>query len=280
MIETRQAAKEKLLEAKVQLEEASAVSLNTLSPPERDEAQQELDVALREFEAAEREFNRTLVQENSLQADELFRDAFVNTKESLIAVTAKDILELASQDLNEIQEKADSEQATELIDSLRDSLRRYESTQERLQNARPNSNDHERLRRSLKNHGRDLKIATNQIVNFEPFSLGIEDLNTQEKLQNILVVNATGLQASRASLVSRLQVVLDELERKGGETESYDNYIRAISGVDFDVTNTEGLGLRVTTWLQSENGGIRLGLGFAKFFSILMAAIILAPRLG
>ena len=94
------------------------------------------------------------------------------------------------------------------------------------------------------------------------------------------VVAVTELQTEQTTLVSRLGTVLDELEAKGGDPTVYRQYSDAISGIEFDITSTEGLGLRFTTWLQSEEGGIQWGLNLLKFGGILVAASVIAPRAG
>lgn len=97
-----------------------------------------------------------------------------------------------------------------------------------------------------------------------------------EKEKNVVAV--TKLQTEQASLVSRLGTVLDSLEAKGGDPTLYRQYSDAVSGLEFSITDTEGLGLRFTTWLQSEEGGIKWGLNLLKFGGILIAAAVVAPR--
>lgn len=103
------------------------------------------------------------------------------------------------------------------------------------------------------------------------------DVDTQKEEQ---VVTATRLKTEQTNLASRLNTVLEDLEAKGGDPKTYQQYVSAVSGLEFDITNTEGLGLRFTTWLQSEEGGIKLGLNLLKFFGILIVTVIVAPRLG
>lgn len=99
-----------------------------------------------------------------------------------------------------------------------------------------------------------------------------------EKEKNVVAV--TELQTEQSSLVSRLGTVLDSLEAKGGDPTLYRQYSDAVSGLEFSITDTEGLGLRFTTWLQSEEGGIKWGLNLLKFGGILIAAAVVAPRAG
>ncbi|MEM7063796.1 MAG: mechanosensitive ion channel domain-containing protein [Cyanobacteria bacterium P01_B01_bin.77] len=103
------------------------------------------------------------------------------------------------------------------------------------------------------------------------------EVDTQAEEQ---VIESTELNAEQTVIASRLTAVLDSLDNKGGDTESYRQYIAAVSGLEFNITDTEGLGLRFNTWLQSEEGGIKLGINLLKFISILAAAFIIAPRLG
>ena len=94
------------------------------------------------------------------------------------------------------------------------------------------------------------------------------------------VVAVTELKTEQTTLVSRLGTVVDDLESKGGDPTVYRQYSDVISGIEFNITNTEGLGLRFKTWLQSEEGGIKWGLNLLKFGGILVAASVIAPRAG
>ncbi len=94
------------------------------------------------------------------------------------------------------------------------------------------------------------------------------------------VVTVTELKTEQTTLVSRLSTVVDDLEAKGGDPTVYRQYSDVISGVEFNITNTQGLGLRFQTWLQSEEGGIKWGLNLLKFGGILVVASVIAPRAG
>ena len=101
----------------------------------------------------------------------------------------------------------------------------------------------------------------------------------EAQVKNQLVVNVTNLRSQQTAIVDRFNVVLDELDNKGGESVSYRKYIDAISAVEIDVTDTEGLGVRLVSWLKSEEGGIRWGMNLAKFLGILLASAITARLL-
>jgi small conductance mechanosensitive channel len=94
--------------------------------------------------------------------------------------------------------------------------------------------------------------------------------------KNQLVVKVTELQVDQAGLVERLNAVLDALDTKGGDTSSYRQYISAVTAIDMDVTDTEGLGVRLVSWLKSEEGGIRWGIKFGVFLGIFVASVVVA----
>ena len=99
------------------------------------------------------------------------------------------------------------------------------------------------------------------------------------ELKTQLVVSVTKLQDERIAIVDRFETVLEELKNKGGEAESYEKYIQAISGIDLDITDTQGVGVRLVGWLQSEEGGFRWAINIAKFVAIVIVSIIVARTL-
>ncbi|MDB9502424.1 mechanosensitive ion channel family protein [Spirulina major CS-329] len=103
------------------------------------------------------------------------------------------------------------------------------------------------------------------------------DVDTQREQE---VVTVTELETEQSNLISRLNIVLNALDEKGGDSTTYRQYMGAVSGLDFDITDAEGLGLRFTTWLQSEEGGIRWGINIIKIGGILIIASFVAPRSG
>lgn len=91
-----------------------------------------------------------------------------------------------------------------------------------------------------------------------------------------LIEKVTQLQAQQTALIDHFNVVLNELETKGGDVTSYRKYIAAITGIKLDTTSTEGIGLRFINWLKSEEGGIRWAFSFVKFVVIIIVSIAAA----
>ncbi|EAW38655.1 mechanosensitive ion channel domain-containing protein [Lyngbya sp. PCC 8106] len=107
-----------------------------------------------------------------------------------------------------------------------------------------------------------------------------ENAEAESELKNQLVSNITELQAERTAIIDRFEIVLDELEKKGGEVSSYNDYIQAVSTIEIDLEDTDGLGVRLMGWLQSEEGGLRWGIKLGTFVSIVIASIIISQIIG
>ncbi|XZO00759.1 MAG: mechanosensitive ion channel domain-containing protein [Microcoleus sp.] len=101
----------------------------------------------------------------------------------------------------------------------------------------------------------------------------------ESALKNQLVVNATNLQSGRTAVVDRFNVILEELDRKGGDSKYYRKYIEAITKAEIDVKDTEGLGVRVLSWFKSDQGGLRWASNIGKFVGIVLASAIVSQIL-
>jgi small conductance mechanosensitive channel len=107
-----------------------------------------------------------------------------------------------------------------------------------------------------------------------------ENAKVESKLKNQLVASVTELQSNRTAVVDRFNVVLEELDRKGGDIKSYRQYIEAISRVEVDVKDTQGVGVRLISWVKSEEGGLRWVNNFGKFVGIVAVSVIVSQILG
>ncbi|WP_199246714.1 mechanosensitive ion channel family protein [[Phormidium] sp. ETS-05] len=101
-----------------------------------------------------------------------------------------------------------------------------------------------------------------------------------KQLKTQLTVNVTNLQAEQTAITDRFKTVLDEVDTKGGDTTGYRKYIQAISAVEVDLKDKEGLGVRLVSWAQSDEGGMRWGTNLATFATVLIVTIIVAQFLG
>lgn len=106
------------------------------------------------------------------------------------------------------------------------------------------------------------------------------DGEAPEDLKTALLEQATELMSDRTALTDRLQVVLDELDAKGGETKEYDVYIKAVSGIKVDVTDASATWTTITGWLTSAEGGLRWGLNIVQFIVIVLIFYLLSIAAG
>ncbi|MBX9757292.1 MAG: mechanosensitive ion channel family protein, partial [Beijerinckiaceae bacterium] len=97
---------------------------------------------------------------------------------------------------------------------------------------------------------------------------------TEVKVQ--LVDYATQLGNERTQITDRLKVVLDEWDRKGGESKDIRQYISAVGGLKVDVTDTASTIARIKAWLMTDEGGLRMARNFALFMTYLAASFFVA----
>ena len=97
---------------------------------------------------------------------------------------------------------------------------------------------------------------------------------TDVKVQ--LVDYSTQLMGERTGLTDRLKLVLDKLEAKGGDGKPYRMYIASIGGIKIDVTDRTATLARVSGWLSSEEGGLRLAREVGTFLAYIIGAILIA----
>ena len=83
----------------------------------------------------------------------------------------------------------------------------------------------------------------------------IADLRIALKAEGGDAEDLLPLQEEKARLVKNLSAVLDELESKGGDVESYRKYIAALTGVGVEVKDASAAWVMLRGWLVSEQGG-------------------------
>jgi small conductance mechanosensitive channel len=99
-------------------------------------------------------------------------------------------------------------------------------------------------------------------------------------VKTALIKHITGLMAERTALIDRFKVVLAELDAKGGETEEYDTYIKAVSGIKVDVTDASATWTTITGWLLSAEGGFRWAVNIVQFVVIITVFYLLSILAG
>ena len=74
--------------------------------------------------------------------------------------------------------------------------------------------------------------------------------------------------------------MLAELEKKGGEIESYKTYASAVSGITIDTSDASATWTAVTGWLTSDEGGKSWLWNLLKFVGILFASYLIVEDRG
>ena len=91
-----------------------------------------------------------------------------------------------------------------------------------------------------------------------------------------LVDYSTQLMGERTALTDRLKLVLDKLEAKGGDGKPYRLYIASIGGIKIDVSDRTATLARISGWLTSDEGGLRLARDVGTFLAYIIGSIIVA----
>ncbi|UCF35009.1 MAG: mechanosensitive ion channel [Phycisphaerales bacterium] len=94
--------------------------------------------------------------------------------------------------------------------------------------------------------------------------------------KTVLLEDLNKLREERTALTDRTNVVLAALKEKGGEVAEYEQYIKAVSGIIVDVSDTAYVWTAVLGWLKSKEGGIRWGKNIVLFFVMLIVFWIIA----
>jgi len=128
----------------------------------------------------------------------------------------------------------------------------------------------------------DLLIEANGCLQILKENIGqvsevqIEALEAEGDEKTNLLESVNKLKEEQTALIDRLKVVIDELKSKGGKTEDYDSYIKAISGVYVDVSDASATWTVITGWLTSAEGGLRWAKNIVFFLLILLIAWFLS----
>jgi len=102
----------------------------------------------------------------------------------------------------------------------------------------------------------------------------------QADIKTALIRHVTVLMAERTALIDRFNIVLAELSAKGGNTEEYDSYIKAVSGIKVDVTDASATWTTISGWLMSPEGGFRWAVNIIQFIVIVIAFYLLSVVAG
>ena len=108
----------------------------------------------------------------------------------------------------------------------------------------------------------------------------IAALNAEGEAKDQALEAVNKLQEERTALIDRVNRVIEALRDKGGEVETYEKYVAAVSGIDVNAKDVGGLLTVVTGWLLSPEGGLRWITNIILFIVVLVVFHFLSKLAG
>ena len=272
-VKQQEEAVKALEEAKGKLEEAEELQKTaTKGSPEYEEAAKKVEEAREALEKAQTAVEEVSKAQDQIEADESIKKALKAAEEN------KQLGEEAREGVQENSEAIADEYDGYYDDYYYETeeAQAAEEAAESLENAAAG------LEESQGSDGEpNAEVVREKKEQLEETAEKLEQSKEEEaQIKTQLVVNVTELQQQQTEIVDRFKAVLEELEKKGGEPESYHKYIQAISGIEIDVTDTKDLEVRLVAWIQAEEGGQRWAGNLATFVGIVVASIPISQMLG
>ena len=100
------------------------------------------------------------------------------------------------------------------------------------------------------------------------------------EVKSVLLEDLTTLREERTALIDRANVVLDELAAKGGDVDLQRKYLKAVSGIELQVSDTAAAWATITGWLASSEGGLRHARNLAICVATILGAWVLSRLIG
>jgi small conductance mechanosensitive channel len=108
----------------------------------------------------------------------------------------------------------------------------------------------------------------------------IQAMQAEGTTKTQILEEVNKLQEQQTALIDRVDKVVNELRKKGGEVESYEKYLTAVSGIKVDVTDAGSTWTVITGWLKSSEGGLRWLKNIILFVVTILVFMILSAILG
>ncbi len=193
------------------------------------------------------------------------------------AKEVKEEAEETKEDADPDQAKEAAEEAKEAAEEVKEAADEAKAAAEEAKQAAEEAKELEKKTAqdaSVQKAIKDAEIKAQE----EGKSIAVSGKTTEAKedVKTALIKLITDLMAERTLLIDRVNVVLAELDAKGGDTTEYDTYIKAISGIKVDVTDASATWTTITGWLMSTEGGLRWALNMIKFIVILVVFYLLS----
>jgi len=105
-------------------------------------------------------------------------------------------------------------------------------------------------------------------------------VESKEESKILLLDLLTQLRTERTALIDRMNVVLKELESKGGDIDEYRKYLNSVSNVQIEWFDLKSTLHSLKGWLKSKEGGMRWLKNISLFIATMVVFWILAGIAG
>jgi small conductance mechanosensitive channel len=122
-----------------------------------------------------------------------------------------------------------------------------------------------------------LHSLKNHLLNMSEIQVKIEKTKGTQKEKYLQELNE--MLPQKQLLIDKVNLILVELQEKGGDITEYESYIASVSGGKVDLSDTNAAFSVAIGWLKSSEGGIRWVINIALFLITLLVFKILAKVL-
>lgn len=101
------------------------------------------------------------------------------------------------------------------------------------------------------------------------------DANFDPDAKTQALEELTDMKLAQTKLMERIEVVLESMKAKGGDTAKLEAYVAAQRGVNLDTSDTEATWAAIRGWLKSDEGGLKWFWKLVNFAVILITSMML-----
>lgn len=117
-------------------------------------------------------------------------------------------------------------------------------------------------------------LLQTQLVEISELNINIAKADKAQK--EALLEQLQKQKEQKIKLIDRMNLVIQELQSKGGDISNYETYLQAVTGVKHEVKDSSVLLASITGWFQSPEGGIRWAINIGLFLITLFVFKLLA----
>jgi len=253
--ETKEAVKDlqEADDALIEVEEITQESSQeTVTEEIKQELEKDLEKAQEKLEEAKESIEEAIEEEAKTQKNKDITEALNEAKEDAVEAEVEEAAESGESESPKTQIKSEKEILEETVAETTDEIAELETT--KIDDIQEIDQTHKKIEKTA-----------------EKLEAAIAD---KAEIKTQLLLNLTEARDEQAFLGHRFEIIIDELEQKGGEVEIYRQYLKAVGLIKVDVTDRQALWITVLGWLKSEEGGLLWAINISKFVGIAIFSVI------